>query len=192
MDAIEMFLLRHERIHGHVARALDDLTDDQARGSLLPRTNPIAWLLWHIARTEDAAVSRYVCDAPQLLDDDWLARLNVERRDVGTGMTPDEVADISTRVELGTLMEYWDALATRTPHLVAPLRPSDLDQVVEPAWLHEVVNETVSISAASRFEQFCRGTTRGQFLVWLPLTHNAEHVGQVDFIRGALGQPGRF
>jgi hypothetical protein len=35
-------------------------------------------------------------------------------------------------------------------------------------------------------------TTRGHFLVWLPLTHNYEHVGQADLNRGLSRTTGRF
>ena len=32
----------------------------------------------------------------------------------------------------------------------------------------------------------------GYFLVYLPLTHNYEHIGQANLLRGLLGQPGQF
>ena len=34
--------------------------------------------------------------------------------------------------------------------------------------------------------------TRGYCLVYLPLTHNYEHIGQADLLRGLLGRPGPF
>lgn len=52
--------------------------------------------------------------------------------------------------------------------------------------------ELVGAPSVEPLEQHFRNTTRGHFLVWLPLTHNYEHIGQADLIRGMLGRPGRF
>ncbi len=41
-------------------------------------------------------------------------------------------------------------------------------------------------------EELWQETRRGDFLIWLPLTHNYEHIGQVELIRGMLGHLGHF
>ena len=104
MDALEFFALRYDNVHTVMtSRLLDGLTDEQLRQR--PHgVNSIAWLLWHLARCEDVGVNRLVVDRPQLLDDEgWLARLGVPRRDIGTGMTSDE---LSARVDLAALRDY--------------------------------------------------------------------------------------
>ena len=45
-----------------------DLTDDQMRLRPQPHMNPIAWLLWHIARCEDLGVNRLIANRPDVLD----------------------------------------------------------------------------------------------------------------------------
>jgi hypothetical protein len=54
MDAIEFFVLHHERLHRQVKRDfLQGLSEAQMR--LRPQgLNSIAWLVWHMARCEDA------------------------------------------------------------------------------------------------------------------------------------------
>ena len=86
--------------------------------------NSLAWLLWHMARVEDVAISRLVARRPPLISDsEWLARLGASRRDVGTAMTDDEVADLSARLNLEGLRAYWGAVGERTVSVVEALRP---------------------------------------------------------------------
>ena len=127
MDALEFFALRYDTAHTSMTdQLLEGLTDEQLRAR--PHgVNSIAWLLWHIARCEDVGVNRLVADRPQLIDaEPWLARLNAPRRDIGTGMTSDEVTDLSERVDLAALRAYWDALYRRTLAIVRenPVRSS--------------------------------------------------------------------
>jgi hypothetical protein len=130
--------------------------------------------------------------AAQILDDHWSARLNVARRDAGTGMTMAEVIELSAKVHLPSLAAYWEAVGERTRDLVTSLRPSDLDHVVSRGRVRRSVEQLVVDPTAPRLQELWKDTTRGHFLVWLPLTHNYEHVGQADLIRGLLGWPGRF
>jgi hypothetical protein len=101
---------------------LDGLDEAHWRRSPAPGINPIAWLLWHMARGEDVGVNRLVTDGRQVLDDGgWLPRLGVARRDIGTGMTAEAVAAFSAWVDLAALRAYWDAVGTRTLTVVGAL-----------------------------------------------------------------------
>jgi DinB family protein len=141
MTAIEMFLLRHARMHARVDSLTDGLTEAQVRDPVHAAVNPLAWLVWHMARCEDAAVNALVGDQPQVIDDGWPARLGVARRDVGTGMTMADVRDLSAAVDLVALSEYWKAVGERTPGAVRGLTPADLDAVVGPARVRRAVVE---------------------------------------------------
>ena len=67
MDGVGLFLLRYNAIHGgFVDELFAGLTDAQVRAR--PHgLNSVAWLVWHATRVEDAAVSRFVTDRPQVL-----------------------------------------------------------------------------------------------------------------------------
>lgn len=194
MDATEMFLIRHKRTHSRVEALTDGLTEGQIRERVHPAANPLAWLLWHMARIEDAAINLLISDGPQVLNDEWLARLNVSRRDIGPGMAMAEVLELSARIDLASLKDYWRAVGERTATVVAGLSPSDLDEVVGQERLRRVVvdDEIVEGPTGQRLQAFWKDTTRGYFLVYLPLTHNYEHIGQADLLRGLLGRPGPF
>lgn len=192
MDATEMFSIRHRRMHSHVDRLSEGLHPEQIRARVHPMVNPLAWLLWHMARAEDSAVNLLIVDGTQVLDDAWSGRLNVARRDVGTGMTADEVDELSAQVHLPSLLTYWRAVGERTADVVDSLSPADLDEIVGVDRVHRFVTQTTAQPARAGLERLWQDTTRGHFLVWLPLTHNAEHIGQADLVRGLLGHPGRF
>jgi hypothetical protein len=46
----------------------------------------------------------------QVLDQDWLTRLNVSRRDLATGMTPEECAAFNAQVNIAGVKLYWAAV----------------------------------------------------------------------------------
>ena len=172
MDALEFFALRYDNLHGpFTAQLLDGLTDDQLRQR--PHgVNSIAWLLCHLARCEDVGVIRLVADRPQVVDDEgWLTRLGVPRRDIGTGMTGDEVDELSERVDLGALRAYWDAIYRRTQEVLRGLDPADLTRPVDPGHIHRVsVEEGALGPTAGWAEPIWPGRpNRGWFLAQLPL-----------------------
>jgi hypothetical protein len=45
MEATQMFLARHVRMHTRVDGLTEGLTDEQVRGHVHPAANPLAWLL---------------------------------------------------------------------------------------------------------------------------------------------------
>src|SRR5262245_37580789 len=127
MDAIDFFVLHHGRVHAQVEREfLQRLSEAQMR---LRRDglNSIAWLIWHMARCEDA-LNVLLTGLPQVLDDEhWLPRLQLTVRDVGTGMGDDEVSEVSARLNLAALRDYYTAVGRRTVEVVRALQLQELD-----------------------------------------------------------------
>src|SRR5438309_11922210 len=110
MDAREAFLIGYAGITTGILggdRLLNDLTDDQLRTRPDTRVNPIIWPLWHVARCEDATVNRMIADRAQVFDhNDWPQRLCVSRRDIGTGMTYEEVEHLRVQIDLAAFRSY--------------------------------------------------------------------------------------
>ena len=110
MDASDFFVQHYGRLHMQVERDfLHRLSEAQMR--LRPHgLNSIAWLVWHMARYEDI-LNLLLVGRPQVLDEEhWLPRLNLSVRDVGTGMGDDEVSDLSARLDLAALSDYYIAV----------------------------------------------------------------------------------
>ena len=193
MDALQFFLTRYKRRADMAGSMMDGLTDQQVRVAPRSGVNTIAWLVWHVARVEDVGVNRLVADDRQVFDrGEWAPRLNVPRRDFGTGMTPDEVRDLSARIDLAALRAYWQAVGHRTEEVVHGLRPEDLDQVNDAAYVRGVVEHDGFVTEDALWvRDYMEGQTRGFFLCHLALTHNFVHLGEANAIRGLMGQPGR-
>ena len=93
VDAVSLFLVQHESVHAsegggtpsYFDRVLGGLTEAELRARPAPGDNSVLWLLWHMARTEDASVNLVVASGRQVLDDDWIRRLGVTWRHIGTG-----------------------------------------------------------------------------------------------------------
>jgi hypothetical protein len=155
MDACQFFFLRHKRVHELVTEMLlTELADSQIRSRPVDGVNTIAWNVWHMARTEDLGLSRFIGHREQLFfEGGWGERLNVPETDIGTGMTAAEVTELSARVDLGGLRAYWAEVARRTCSIIGGVRPEDLDAVNEPAYILEVVEKDGVFREAGRWAE---------------------------------------
>lgn len=194
MNAVELFLFDHARVHAAamtgnagglslVELATRNLTEAQWR--LRPHgLNSLVWILWHIARAEDVAINVMVADRPQVFDEgSWGERLGATRRDVGTEMTPAEVADFSQAVHVGALRDYRNAVGLRTREVAAALSPEDLEQVVPASRFEEVRAQGALIPQAGWMLKIWEGKARGWFLTWLGAGHSAMHLGQGRWVK---------
>jgi len=79
------------------------LTEAQLR-QCVDRHDSIVWLLWHVARVEDFMINTCVRGVEQVFDrGGWQSRLGVSRRDIGTGMTAEQVAQFSAQVDVAAV-----------------------------------------------------------------------------------------
>jgi hypothetical protein len=190
MDALDFFLVRYEQFHRVLTDpAIRQLTAAQIRRRPHPGVNTIAWLLWHMARVEDVGVNRFIADRPQVLEDGWLAKLGIGRRDVGTGMSDSEVDDLSARVDLDALGGYWDAVTQRTPDVVASLRGSDLEVVVPKERVERVARVEGAVAQGAEWltEFWAGGRTRAWVLAQTPLLHVYGHYFEARAVAGLWG-----
>ena len=134
MDALELIELRYDAVHGgFVDDLFSGLSDEQVR-QRPGGVNSITWLVWHLARVQDAAVSRFVDDRPQVLEEGrWNQAMRLDRRDVGSGMTSEEVDALSAAIDITALRGYHRAVAERTKVIATSLSPAAWDQVVRPS-----------------------------------------------------------
>jgi hypothetical protein len=180
MDAIEVFVLHHERLPMQVERDfLQGLSDAQMR-SRRDGLNSIAWHVWHIARCEDA-LNLLLAGRPQVLDEErWLPRLHLSIRDVGTEMDDGEVSDLSARINLTALRDYYAAVGRRTVEVVRSLRPDALDERPDLQRLRAagVLRDNALWVIEQRESQ-----TKGWWLGQLGIAHSQSHRGQATVIR---------
>jgi len=198
MDLVRFFLGQHAATHagdvsgrpGRFDRLLGDLSDDQLRVRPGPELNSVVWLLWHMARTEDVAVNLVVAARAQASSNTWARRMNVTRADMGTGMTADEVAALSTRADVAAVRAYRSAVGVRTREVVGALAPGAWDETLGLA-------DTTRAHAVGAFgpnDDWVDGVghrpwqdvARGDQLGSTALRHNAGHIGEAVTIRGLV------
>ena len=201
MDAIDLFLLEHARTHSAALGTdaplcvedllLRGLADDQLRTCPQPGLNSIAWVLWHVARTEDVGVNAVLAGRRQVLDEeDWLPRLGLSRRDIGTGMADEEVAGFGERVEVPALRAYRAAVGRRTQAVVQALTPGQLDEVLDAERLVRLPTEGAFAENATWVGTFWQGKRVGWFLTQVAGAHNTWHLAEAAVLKqlGGLGR----
>jgi len=190
MDAIAFFLSRYKDLHGGLVDGLfSKLSEAQLRGRPHPGVNTVAWLLWHSARIEDVGVNRFLSDRSQALDEGWLERLRVSRRDVGTGMSDGEVDELSLRIDLEALRGYREAVTTRTLAVVETLEGTDLEALVPGERVRSVVlaEDVVAPGAEWLTEFWAGGRSRAWVLAQMALLHPYGHYYEARVASGLWG-----
>jgi DinB superfamily len=196
MDAKELFLDQHAAVHtaavaGNKAstaeRVLGGVSDDQMR--LRPREdlNSIAWILWHIARAEDIILNPVLAGRAQVLDDAWLKRLGITRRDFGIGMTSAEVWALTRQIDVGAVREYRDAVGRRTREIVEGFRPEDWQGESRAEGLARAAGEGAFGTRAEGITKAFMGRPRAMLLSGIALFHPSGHLGEANTVRSAGG-----
>jgi len=189
MDAITFFLERYKAYQDYPSFLVDGLSDEQLRSSPDPSLNPILWLLWHTARSEDVGINRLLTDDTQVYHNGpWRSLLNAEPRRFGTGMTKDEVHSFCARIHPIELTAYRAAVKKKTIDVVTSLPPEKLDDIISEEFYRKVfTDEGVGGTAAGWLADIYSDSTKGWLLGHLGLTHNFYHIGQAATVRRLYG-----
>jgi hypothetical protein len=202
MDARQLFLADHTRLHAATVSTEAELAaaggftmqDDTLKrlGEEQVRATPdglcsIVWHIWHMTRIEDVTVNTMLRGVPEVLDQsDWLARLGVEERHVGTGDTDDEVRGFSEQVDVAALLAYRDVVGRETRGWVRELDFAELDVMPDIAARLAAAPPIVSERAAW-LPRFYRGKSAA-FLLTFPITnHGFLHWAEARVTRARLG-----
>ena len=167
MDVASLLLELYGRVPPLARSAVEGLDLDLLTTSPSPGTNPIAWLIWHLARVQDHHVAELL-DADQIwVGGDWARRfgLDADPSNTGYGHSPEEVAAVRPE-EPGVLLEYLEAVDRRTRSMLRDLTPPDLDRVVDRGWDPPVTLGVRLVSIAD---------------------DSLQHAGQAAYLRGLLG-----
>jgi hypothetical protein len=200
MDLVRFFLGLHAAAHASDVDAgrtsgperwLGGLSDDQMRLRPGEGVNSIVWLLWHMARTEDVAVNLVVAGRAQVFDDGWARRMSIPRRDMGTGMTAAEVAELSERADVAAVRAYRSAVGIRTREVVQSLPLAAWDEILG---LEDTMRAAVTGAFGPNDEWIdgvghrpWQGHARGHQLGQTAIRHNTAHIGEGVTVRGLAG-----
>lgn len=168
MDVAALYLELYDRIPPLVRRAVDGLDLERLTAPPSPGANPIAWLVWHVARIQDDHIAE-ILEAEQLwVEGDWARRfaLPPDPGNTGFGHAADDVAAVRPESP-EVLLDYLDAVMARTRFLLKDLVPAELDRIVDWGWDPPVTLGVRLVSVAC---------------------DNLQHAGQAAYVRGLVGR----
>jgi len=130
--AVDLFLTQHAMLHtSDMAQAgffsFEDelwqgLSEEAARRIPYKMEHSIVWVIWHVTRIEDITMNLLLAGSPQLLhQDSWFERIQASAYNTGNGMTADEIARLSIKIDLAVLQAYRLAVGRRTREIVREL-----------------------------------------------------------------------
>ena len=194
--AIELFLNQHAMVHStemapspfsFADEIWQDMDEQALRRIPQKEEHSIVWILWHLARIEDMTMNILVAGRPQLLNqDDWLEKLAVPYRHSGNAMTPEEVADLSQKIDIQALRAYRMAVGRNTRKIVQPLAEEDLKKKVDPAGIAQVKDEGAVIEAAYGVTDYWSKRTIAGLLFMPPTRHCFLHFNEALKIKKKL------
>jgi uncharacterized damage-inducible protein DinB len=166
MDVNALLLDLYGRIPPLAREAVEGLEVDRLVEQPAPGANPIAWLIWHLARVQDAYLSEFLGDDQVWTGGDWAARFGLEPDPMNHGYGHSEADVRAVRPESAeVLLGYLDAIDERMRAYLAGLTEADLDRIVDESYDPPVSLGTRLISIAD---------------------DGLQHVGQAAYLRGLL------
>lgn len=116
----------------------DGLDDRTFRTMPTVKDDTVAWDIWHITRIEDLTSNFLIADRNQVLNEQWLKRLNTKVRDTGNAMSDPEIIDFSKKIDKEALYEYRNTVGLRTKEIIEGLKPEDMKKKVSQEGLEKV------------------------------------------------------
>jgi hypothetical protein len=168
MDVAGVYLELFGRIEPLAREAVDGASPDQLTATVVPGTNPVGWLVWHLTRVQDHHMAEIVGGDQVWPVDGWAARFGLEPdpSNTGYGHTPAQVAAVRPE-SADALLGYLAAVSERTSTYLDALTPADLDRVVDRRWDPPVTLGVRLVSIAD---------------------DSLQHAGQAAYLRGLLRQ----
>ena len=153
------------RIGATVHSAVEGLSPEELSYRIDDESNPIVWLIWHLARIQDDHIADVAGTEQVWTSAGWAERfgLPLPVADTGYGHSSDQVAVVVSEPE--DLLGYYDAVEQVTLAYVRGLSDDDLDHIVDERWNPPV--------------------TLGVRLVSV-IGDDVAHAGQAAYVRGIL------
>ncbi|MBG7606039.1 MAG: DUF664 domain-containing protein [Actinobacteria bacterium] len=131
-----------------------------------PGANSIAWLVWHLSRTQDKHIAEIARTEQVWADPVWVEMTGINRDVSATGFgdTPEHVAAVIP-LSSAALVAYNAAVTERTVAYLAGVNGSELDRIID-----ESYDPPVSV---------------GVRLVSV-ISDNLQHAGQARYLRGSI------
>ena len=195
MNAIGLLVQQLETVNVRLHHSAGDLSPEELVARPLPGVNPVAFLVWHMARSQDWAVNTAIRDVPEVIMREPWSRSPLAVVGIGTGFELEEAAAVAPRFHRTDLLRYADAVHADTLAWLRTVDEPILDEIPDVA-AHDARHleyQTPGFRAemGSGPEHDEAVGSRGGLPVWIFLTsvsiaHLHRHLGELDLIRDLL------
>jgi DinB superfamily len=170
MTATELVHLELKRLHKNLEGSLTGLTSEQLHAipGNHPKANSIAWVLWHVVRTEDNVV-RFVLQnrrPPVWTEGGYAEKLGLPPIAQGTGMSAEEAHALRIK-DLELFREYMHKVWASTDEFLASTDPAALEKVI-------TVRPLGEMPGIRALAQVCG-------------SHGMQHFGEIELARTLVG-----
>lgn len=168
MTATELVHRELKRLHAALDDSLKGLTPEQRHAAPHPRANSIAWVVWHVVRTEDSVV-RFVLQnrrTPVWNEGGYPEKLGLPKTSQGTGMSTEEAHALRIHdVEL--FGEYMQKVWASTDEFFAASDAALFERTV-------TIRPLGDMTALQAVAQVCA-------------SHGMTHAGELELLRTLAG-----
>jgi hypothetical protein len=165
--------------HWYPSMLCESLTEEQLHWQPQGHPNHMMFAIWHAYRSEDYIIHGLLMQRPGVFERErWSDRLPVAEPGnppFGTGLDPEQIARV--RLRLPNVLEYAEAVRASIQSYADSLSDDDAAQPVALPFFKDVYPMLDTLSRAEVLSFFCIG-------------HTAEHLGEVQYIKGLLGLKG--
>ena len=170
MGALDFFRSSVKSLHKDLKDAVKDLNGEQLHFRPLGKGNSIAFMLWHVVRTEDSVVNFLLQKKPPVWNaEGWDKKFGMDPRAQGTGMTAEQAASIRIPSPQDFL-KYMDNVFQASEAYLDGVKEADLEPVQE--------------------YQFLGKRSGYQVIGGVVLHHGSEHLGEIWYVKGLQGLKG--
>src|SRR5574344_781275 len=150
-QAIQLSLQMHDSVHDlkkeTTPTVYQSLIDDLAPPVIIYRPSnsfsSIAWNIWHITRIEDAISNIVIADTEQILNKEWLDKLNITITDTGNAFTEQDVDTFGRMIDTNELFKYRKAVGRNTQKIIKTLQAADRKRKPTKEQLDRIIKEQV-------------------------------------------------
>lgn len=165
--------------HWYPRLLCEGLTDEQLHWQPDDHPNHIMFTLWHAYRSEDEIVHGLLIGQPSVFTSDgWAERLPVAEPGsppFGSGLNREQIGQI--RLRLDDLLEYAEAVRRAI-------------QTYADGLDGEAASHEIPLPFFKNVYPMLESASREEILSFFCIGHTAEHLGEVQYIKGLMGMKG--
>jgi DinB family protein len=195
VNAIELLIQQLDTVNIRLHHSADDLEPEELAARPVPGANPIGFILWHMARSQDWAVNTAIRDEPEVIWGDRWRNTTIAVPGIGTGFDSLEADRVARMVDREALLAYADAVHAEITRWLRTQDESLLDAIPD-AEAHdapypEYQTPGFRTEMSSGPEHDDAVGRRGGLPAWIYLTsvavtHLHRHLGEIDLLKDLL------